>query len=104
MKDSLKTMVKSLALTNPVVVPYMLQSTIDVSGYSSLDKMLRVTAVCLRFVNNFKRGTGKKNWHLNPNGLTAVRRIWIQSIQGNVFSDVTFNRDRESLGVYRCED
>ena len=52
-------MVKSLALKNPLDVPYLSQSAkeniIDVSRYSSLEKPLKVTPTCLRFVNNSKR-------------------------------------------------
>ena len=43
-------MVRSLPLTNPVAVHYMSQSVIEkiaVSPYSSLEKLLRVTAICL---------------------------------------------------------
>ena len=46
-------MVKSLALTNPVI-PDVSQSAIeniDASHNSSLEKLLRVTAIRLRFVN-----------------------------------------------------
>ena len=58
----------------------------------------------MRYVNNCKRGAEKKNWHLNSNDLTAIKRIWIQSIQGNVLSDVTFNKNGEFWGVHRHED
>lgn len=47
-------MAKSLTLMNRVVVSYMSQSSKEkitaVSRYISLEKMLRVTAICLRFV------------------------------------------------------
>ena len=91
-------MVKPLALTNPVVVSYMsysvIENIIDVNRYSLSKKLLRVTAIHLRFVDNCKRDMEKRNKHLNSNELAFAKRICIQCIQKNVMSEVTFNKVR----------
>ena len=91
-------MVKPLALTNPVVVSYMsysvIENIIDVNRYSLSKKLLTVTAIHLRFVDNCKRDMEKRNNHLNSNELAFAKRICIQCIQKNVMSEVTFNKVR----------
>ena len=73
--------------------PQGIDNVIDVTKYSSLGKLLRVTSYVLRFINNMK---GKKETHdlnhrrLNVSEIRQAERHWIQQIQSTLRNEESF--------------
>ena len=59
--------------------------TIPVDRYSSFDRLKRVTAWILRFVNNCRNRSQKKTSPLSIGELKAAERYWIKIIQDTHF-------------------
>ena len=57
-----------------------------VSKYSSLGKLLAVTAYVLRFIDIIKGLDSVKAKHLTPSELTKANLKWLHTIQHEIFS------------------
>jgi len=81
-------------------------SQIDINRFGSIQKLLRVTVLVLRFVNKLrKRNTS--NGYLTSSEINEAENMWIESVQGKHYADVfrailTGKRScfQSQLGVY----
>ena len=72
--------------TNPQKSPADFLKVMDVSKYSSLGKLLAVTAYILRFIDITKGLDSVKAKHLTPSELTKANLKWLHTIQHEIFS------------------
>ena len=83
-----------------LITPTGISQVMDIAKYSSLQRLLAVTAYVLRFTqhpNNTVR-------HLTPSELTTAKLKWVQAIQHEVFSEEITNlqsRSRNRLPLVR---
>ncbi|XP_068761955.1 uncharacterized protein [Montipora capricornis] len=86
-----------------------LDCIIPLKGFSSLQRLIRVTAYVLRFVSNVKRKNEKKELtdeDLKQEEIERARDLWIREVQGSVLDDekvdqVLHNGVRETLTELR---
>ncbi len=81
--------------------------SIDAMRYSSLQKLLRVTAYCMRFIAKLKKISSEKGM-LTANELSDARKLWEIHVQ----SSITLNHDNKAMkglglqlhqdGLLRC--
>ena len=79
---------------------------IDCEKYSSVTKLLRVTALALRFANKL-RGVESENGYLKTSEINEAEKMWIMYIQKRNFMDVfeaisigKSNNLKKQLGLY----
>ena len=79
-------------------VDYKIKNVIDPEKYSSLDKLLRVTAICMKFIDKCKK---KKDWsnEIAAEDIENARGLWVKYLQREVQKDGKFKKMAESLGV-----
>ena len=75
-------------------------NVIDPIRYSILDKILSVTATCLRFVNNCHGKRQKMSGEISSEEVNTAKKLWICDLQKTFSSSVEFNKTKDSLGVY----
>ena len=81
-----------------------LDCIIPLKGFSSLQRLVRVTAYVLRFVSNLKRKNEKKELSdedLKQEEIERARELWIREVQGSVFNDERFDQVKVSLSLYK---
>ena len=77
-------------------------SVIEIGKYSSLLKLLRVTALVLRFVNNMKgKRAGEKvsTGNLEASDISEAEKLWLIDAQLTLQSQQDFPKVKESLGI-----
>ena len=79
-------------------------SVIDPYQYSTPEKILSVTATCLRFINNCHRKRQKMSREISVEELNTEKKLRICDIQKTFSSSVEFSKTNESLGVYEYEE
>ena len=80
-----------------------LDCIIPLKGFSSLQRLVRVTADVLRFVSNLKRKNEKKELSdedLKQEEIERARELWIREVQGSVLDDKKFDQVKVSLSLY----
>ena len=93
-------------LTTIVEKPQGIDNVIDITKYSSLGKLLRVTSYVLRFINNMK---GKKETHelnhrrLNVSEIRQAERHWIQQIQSTLRNEESFKMVASQLNIIEVD-
>ncbi|XP_070546927.1 uncharacterized protein [Ptychodera flava] len=65
-----------------------IQLIIDVNRYSGLTKLLRVTALVLRFISNLKQKASRKTGLLTADELNRAEIEWIKDVQRQEFADI----------------
>ena len=79
-----------------------ISNVIDVNRYSSLSKLLRVTALVLRFLENIKNSKVHKRVPENPisvSELAMAEKLWILDAQSYLKRNTDFPKIKESLGI-----
>ena len=83
---------------------------IDVEKFSSYSKIIRITAWCIRFIYNTKKGKITEDV-LTPEELKVASDMWIKFTQGKNFPEVIRaidkkgnNSIKDNLGVEKDED
>ena len=87
--------------------PKGVSNVIDIDKFSSLDRLLRVTAYMKRFVRNLKRkkeGKELDTGRLDVGELEEAERVWILDRQKNLKGSVSFKKLVENLGVVEVND
>lgn len=64
-----------------------LAAFIDISRFSSLQKLLRVTSYVLRFVSNCKREVEKQDGLLKVDEIHQAEKLWINSCQHGIYHE-----------------
>ncbi|XP_070541423.1 uncharacterized protein [Ptychodera flava] len=62
-----------------------IQHVVDANRYSSLTKLLRVSAIVLRFVSNLKKPKDRKTGYLTARELQRAENKWIKDVQLEVY-------------------
>ncbi|XP_068670957.1 uncharacterized protein [Montipora foliosa] len=81
-----------------------LDCIIPLKGFSSLQRLVRVTAYVMRFVSNLKRKNEKKELtdeDLKQEEIERARELWIREVQGSVLDDEKFDQVKVSLSLYK---
>ena len=81
-----------------------LDCIIPLKGFSSLQRLVRVTAYVLRFVSNVKRKNERKELtdeDLKQGEIERARELWIREVQGSVLDDEKFDQVKVSLSLYK---
>ena len=84
--------VRSLVTNNAQSSGWDLSKVVEVDHFSSLKKLLRVTAYIMRFINALKTKQGGQSANSIPKELSAsevklAELMWVKSIQGQSFSN-----------------
>ena len=72
--------------------------------FSSLQRLVRVTAYILRFVCNLKRKSENKELtdeYLKRKEIDQARDLWITEVQRSVLDDKKVNQLKVSLSLYK---
>ena len=80
---------------------------IDITRFSSLTKLLRVTVLALRFINKLKRVVQRSNNQLDSEEMAEAEKMWTRYVQRLHYSDVLEsiqnhkrNNMKVQLGIY----
>ena len=89
-----------------------LDCIIPLEKFSSLQRLMRVTAYVLRFVSNLKQSKKKKELiagEVTQEEMDQARELWIKEVQRSVYNDKNFDQVKVSLslftddkGILRC--
>ena len=90
----------SLVLITPTKI--VQDSLIDPSRFSSLQRLLRVTAWCLRMISNCKKKSVKGD--LQAEEIIAAKKYWIKSTQEATAKNENQDNTIKSLGVFKDVD
>jgi len=64
-----------------------ISNVINISHYSSINKLLAVTVHVLRFIYNLSKQQPRLNGPLSASKLQSARKLWISSTQHSCFKD-----------------
>ena len=77
-------------------------SIIEIERYSSLRKLLRVTAYVKRFIENIKRkkaGVEMKVGRIEVDEIRKAEMIWIKNVQETLVDSPNYRKMSEQLGI-----
>ena len=83
--------------------PADLELIISSKRYSTLARLLRVTAYVLRFVNQLKKTTNERELMLTPEEIAEAERVWIIQSQSKLTRDKQFDIWRKQFGLFLDE-
>ncbi|XP_037273559.2 uncharacterized protein LOC119165492 [Rhipicephalus microplus] len=69
------------------VISSPFEAVLKVEEFSSCSRVVRLTAWVRRFVNNCRRGKGRKGGPLRAEEVIDAERYWLTTTQGEAFSD-----------------
>jgi len=78
--------VHTLAMSSLSVSEPNLLHVMDMTRYSTLHKLIRVTALVLKFINLCRRSCSSTQKELASADLTMAERLWVKSIQAVSFA------------------
>ena len=86
--------------------PIGVSQVIDINKYSTLRKLLRITAWVKRFVENLKAKKEGKNLNvesLNAKEITSAEKLWIKDVQSTLTQSSSFKKTQNHLGIVEME-
>ena len=86
--------------------PIGVSQVIDINKYSTLRKLLRITAWVKRFVENLKAKKEGKNLNvesLNAKEVTSAEKLWIKDVQSTLTQSSSFKKTQNHLGIVEME-
>ena len=104
---SKKTNLDTTALNTVVCKKPQLAVLINVSKYSSVLRLVRVTAYVLRFVNNLKCRLARRepqSSDLTVDEINSAERLWIREVQREIEQKPTFQQAEKSLNLFKDEN
>ena len=92
-----------------------LESVIPMKNYSSLIKLLRITAYVMRFIHNLKNSFSRKNANkevsekklsgpLTVVELESGKKLWIKCEQRKILADKKFSNLKKQLSLFQDEE
>ena len=96
--------IKSSTLTNLTAIEASAAAIIDCNKYSSLQRLLRVTAYVKRFVHNISRKE-RITGPLSTNEIQEAEILWIKEMQGHLQEDELEKQlglFKDEKGIIRC--
>ena len=102
MKDNDKKLMQETVPMVSTVETIQLESVISSSDYSSSTRLIRVTALVLRFINNLKLKVAFERIKglLTANEYQQAEFLWIKSIQNLERKKPNFQKKSLHLGLY----
>ncbi len=82
--------------------PIGIDEIVDIRKYSSLSKVLRITALVLRFIHNLrvKKNSGQiKIGSIGAQEINEAEKVWIKGAQNMLLGDSKFEKVKRQLGV-----
>ena len=77
---------------------------IEIERFSSLDRLIRVTAWCRRFVRNCRKKEERKTEaEIDLEEYEDAESLWIKAVQSDMIREQGYDKRKESLGVYEDE-
>ena len=96
---------KKCLLTTDCAAKCSLQDVIDIKRFNCLDKLVRVTAWCRRFLYNCRRKVEeRKNGEIDAQEFQSSELLWVKSSQREMQTESGFEKRCQSLGVYSDEN
>ena len=83
--------------------PANLESIISSERYSTLSRLLRVTAYVLRFVKQLKKSTNIQEWALATDEIAEAERLWTIQSQSQLIQDKQFDVWKKQFGLFLDE-
>nr|XP_006815893.1 PREDICTED: uncharacterized protein LOC102809680 [Saccoglossus kowalevskii] len=77
--------------------PVGISQVIDADRFSSLNILLRVSALVLRFISRLKRDKPQQNGHVTSKEINYAEHMWIKDVQIKKYQDII-----ESLRKKKC--
>ena len=74
-----------------------LDEIIDPTRYSTLTKLLRITALCLKFIDRLKKK--KVEVDISAEDIGKAKDMWIRQLQSRMKKECKYQKTAESLGV-----
>ena len=102
----LETSESTSLLNRSKIVPITISDLINCEDYSSLPKLLRVTAYVMRFVNNVKARMSKRKQTLNVTSalssqeISTAEQLWLLSIQQSLPNTQNYMQLQFQLGLF----
>ena len=96
---------KTQCLVDPKVSNQGIQTVIELDKFSSLSKLIRVTAWCRRFIHNCRSVfEDRKKCELDLEEYEEAEALWIKDIQSEMILDQGYNKRKESLGIFEDKE
>jgi hypothetical protein len=82
-------------------IPVLLEKVIDPQKYSKKIKLLRVTALVIRFIKKLRKQPCVMSTEVNADEITEAEKLWVHNIQSTAFSEESecMRTDRANLRV-----
>ena len=74
-----------------------LDEIIDPTRYSTLTKLLRITALCLKFIDRLKKKMVELD--ISAEDIEKAKDMWIRQLQSRMKKECKYQKTAESLGV-----
>ena len=106
MKENDKKLMQETVSIVSTVETMQLESVISSSDYSRSTRLVRVTALVLRFINNLKLRVASQRvkGSLTASEYQQAEFLWIRSIQNLVKKKPNFQQKSLHLGLYEDQD
>ena len=93
---------KEVVLVTTAEEPLLISQVVDISRYSTLGKLLRVTAYVKRFVNNLKKRLAKEEIAVGRLSIDEIERAeieWIKCAQKRLQENSDYKKYKDQLGI-----
>ena len=111
-KQQDSTVLMNIVAERPSTARLNLECIMSFERFSSLQRLIRVTAYILRFVSNLKRKKARKDLlsaEIKQEEVQQAKELWYKEVQRSVLKDRKFNQVKLSLslfpdkkGIWRC--
>ena len=89
---------------NLVVIEPNVEAVINFEKFSDADKLLRITALVLRFIHKLKGKLYKTKTEyddcLTSEEIKSAERVWIKHVQETLFHEKTFTQTKVNPGLF----
>ena len=93
----------SQVMTVLVQAPENISEVVQPERFSSLSKLIRVTALVLKFIKRIKR-VPEMNSNVSSQEMNAAKILWYKDVQGKLDERERSSSTWEQLGVFKDED
>ena len=82
-----------------------LANVIKSENFSSVTKLIRVTALVLLFVEKLKKAKSREGMEENPLRLySQAKKLWIEHVQKEILKSDKYSQMKSSLGLYQDDE
>eukprot|EP00794_Sanderia_malayensis_P015489 gene15489-17067_t len=84
------------------IEPVGIHALIDISKYSSLSKLFRITALVVKFIAKSRKQTTETS--VTASETAAAEKLWIKSAQCNLVKEEGHKQLKQQLGLFEDEE